>query len=111
MMSGIHPATDDELEPFGIAQNAENLDTAIEAALEEQQAAADVDAEGRRDVSLAGAHEGTLDTVQAYLNEMGRVPLLTAAEEIELAERIARGEAARRKCACSCRGWCAKEWR
>jgi RNA polymerase primary sigma factor len=38
---------------------------------------------------------GTLDVVQAYLNEIRRVPLLTAAEEVELAAQIIRGDAAK----------------
>jgi RNA polymerase primary sigma factor len=38
--------------------------------------------------------EPTLDSVQHYLQEIGRVPLLSAAEEIELAERMERGKAA-----------------
>jgi RNA polymerase primary sigma factor len=38
--------------------------------------------------------EPSLDTVQHYLQEIGRVALLTAAEEVELAERIERGNAA-----------------
>ncbi|MGQ9480325.1 sigma-70 family RNA polymerase sigma factor [Chloroflexus sp.] len=38
--------------------------------------------------------EPTLDAVQHYLQEIGRVSLLTAAEEIELAERIERGNEA-----------------
>jgi RNA polymerase primary sigma factor len=45
----------------------------------------------------AGANEPTLDSVQHYLQEIGRVPLLNAAEEIELAERIERGKAAARR--------------
>lgn len=40
------------------------------------------------------AQEPTLDSVQYYLQEIGRVSLLTAAEEVELAERMERGEAA-----------------
>jgi RNA polymerase primary sigma factor len=39
---------------------------------------------------LAGA---TADTLQLFLNEIGRYPLLTAAEEVELAKRIERGDA------------------
>jgi len=35
-----------------------------------------------------------LDAVQHYLQEIGRVSLLTASEEIELAERMERGDAA-----------------
>jgi RNA polymerase primary sigma factor len=43
---------------------------------------------------LRAVQDPTLDSIQYYLQEIGRVPLLTAAEEIELAERMARGEAA-----------------
>ncbi len=39
--------------------------------------------------------EPALDAVQHYLQEIGRVSLLTASEEIELAERMERGDAAR----------------
>jgi RNA polymerase primary sigma factor len=41
----------------------------------------------------------TLDPVQAYLNEIGQISLLTAAEEVALAERMARGAAAERRLA------------
>jgi RNA polymerase primary sigma factor len=34
----------------------------------------------------------TADSLQMFLNEMGRYPLLTAAEEVELAKRIERGD-------------------
>ncbi|HET6944919.1 MAG TPA: sigma-70 family RNA polymerase sigma factor [Gaiellaceae bacterium] len=36
----------------------------------------------------------TTDSLQLFLNEAGRYPLLTAAEEIELAKRIERGDGA-----------------
>src|SRR4051812_24066344 len=39
---------------------------------------------------MAGA---TADALQLFLNEIGRYPLLTAAEEVELAKRIERGDA------------------
>jgi RNA polymerase primary sigma factor len=38
--------------------------------------------------------EPSMDAVQHYLQEIGRVALLTAGEEVELAERIERGNAA-----------------
>ena len=38
----------------------------------------------------------TTDALQLFLNEAGRYPLLTAAEEVELAKRIERGDARRR---------------
>jgi RNA polymerase primary sigma factor len=34
----------------------------------------------------------TADTLQMFLNEIGRYPLLTASEEVELAKRIERGD-------------------
>src|SRR5919201_2240752 len=34
----------------------------------------------------------TTDSLQLFLNEAGRYPLLTAAEEVELAKRIERGD-------------------
>ena len=36
----------------------------------------------------------TTDSLQLFLNEAGRYPLLTAAEEVELAKAIERGERA-----------------
>src|SRR4051794_25809615 len=45
----------------------------------------------------AGVVEGTLDSIQAYLNEIGGVRLLSAPEEVELADQIARGRAAKRR--------------
>jgi RNA polymerase primary sigma factor len=48
---------------------------------------------------LAASQEFTPDSIQGYLNEVGRVALLSAAEEVELAERLARGHAAERRLA------------
>ena len=35
--------------------------------------------------------EAGLDSLQLFLNEIGRNPLLTAAQEVELAKRVERG--------------------
>ena len=40
--------------------------------------------------ALAGA---TADALQLFLNQIGTYPLLTAAQEVELAKRIERGDA------------------
>ena len=42
-----------------------------------------------RDLELESASQ---DTVRSYLNEIGRISLLTAKEEVDLAQRIERGE-------------------
>jgi RNA polymerase primary sigma factor len=49
--------------------------------------------------ALAALDDGTLDSIQNYMNEIGRVPLLTAAEEVELAEQMLRGDAAQARLA------------
>ena len=38
------------------------------------------------------AREVSTDTLQLFLKDIGKVPLLTAAQEVELAKRIERGE-------------------
>ncbi len=45
----------------------------------------------------AACEQPVLDAVQHYLQEIGRVRLLTASEEVELAERIERGDAANQR--------------
>ncbi|HZG35083.1 MAG TPA: sigma-70 family RNA polymerase sigma factor [Gaiellaceae bacterium] len=76
----------DELD-LGVAQLEE-----FYAALEEQQievvAAAD---EIGVEAEVAAADVST-DSLQLFLKDIGRVPLLTAAQEVELAKRIERGD-------------------
>jgi RNA polymerase primary sigma factor len=98
MMIGTYPGGDDQRDPLVSSEDADNIEAVIQAALDNEQGAP-VDAEERPDTSLTGVQEGSLDSVQVYLTEMGRVRLLTAAEEIELAEQIARGEAAKQRLA------------
>ena len=68
---------------------------------EEEQAPAylldEIDAEldeAEADLDLAAEPALTTDSLQLFLNEAGRYPLLTAAEEVELAKRIERGDMA-----------------
>src|ERR1051326_4272411 len=55
----------------------------------------EIDAELEEDdLDLSTEAPLTTDSLQLFLNEAGRYPLLTAAEEVELAKRIERGDMA-----------------
>jgi RNA polymerase primary sigma factor len=63
------------------------------AALEEQQIeVVDGIDEAEAELEEAKASEVSTDTLQLFLKDIGRVPLLTAAQEVELAKRIERGD-------------------
>jgi RNA polymerase primary sigma factor len=67
---------------------------AFYAALEEHQIeVVDSNAEeAEREEAAAEAREVSTDSLQLFLKDIGKVDLLTAAQEVELAKRIERGE-------------------
>jgi RNA polymerase primary sigma factor len=79
---------------------AEGLDEVAETDLEDEVDSSGLELRddiGRPDVPLtryrnADLAEHTTDALTAFLNEAGRVPLLTADEEKELSQRIERGD-------------------
>jgi len=75
-----------ELEPAQLDEFYAALDEAqiavVHAATDEQQP----------EVAIEAGPEITTDSLQLFLKDIGRVPLLTAAQEVELAKRIERGD-------------------
>ena len=67
----------------------EELDPAIAASLKIERAP---DKRARRKAALALKPEITTDSLQLFMNDIGRVRLLTAQEEVDLAKRIERGD-------------------
>jgi RNA polymerase primary sigma factor len=52
----------------------------------------DEEAERELDLSFDPTEGGVPDSLTLFMNELGRYPLLTAADEVELAKRIERGD-------------------
>src|SRR3954454_21859246 len=50
------------------------------------------DAAAEAEVAIPALASATVDALDLFLNEVGRYPLLTAAEEVELAKRIEDGD-------------------
>jgi RNA polymerase primary sigma factor len=76
-----------------LGESADASEELIPPALNEDLAS-DLEAPVDEEVANVLSEEAALDTITHYLREIGRVQLLSAAEEVELGERIARGTAA-----------------
>jgi len=90
MSAGIPYVEDDEILPEPSEEEitkSEELES-----YEEEEVELDTDIDDLR-------HIDTDDTIGLYLKEVSRVPLLTADEEVELAQRIERGRMAREELA------------
>jgi RNA polymerase primary sigma factor len=89
----LDPTLEDELEEGGYEIDAQEAPDELEASrlVEDEE-----DDEQERPVAAARAAvpEVTTDSLQLFFNEARRYPLLTAAEEVELAKRIERGDLA-----------------
>ena len=80
-------------------QNEHDLDEdalgALRAALEEADVEIEEDASADdAELDLTPGAGGTTDSLQLFLTQMGRYPLLTAAEEVALAKQVERGDRA-----------------
>jgi RNA polymerase primary sigma factor len=89
----VDPALEDELEDGSYEIEAQDAPDELGASpvVEDEE-----DDEQERPVAAARAvvPEVTTDSLQLFFNEARRYPLLTAAEEVELAKRIERGDLA-----------------
>ena len=72
--------------------DASQIDEIYHALEELQIEVTDGTEEPEREVEQAQAREVSTDSLQLFLKDIGKVELLTAAQEVELAKRIERGE-------------------
>jgi RNA polymerase primary sigma factor len=76
----------------GIAAPAPPITEGPPGAADEHAAAAPTKADARKKPEIDLTVEPSLDSLRLYLRSIGRVSLLTAAQEVELAKRIERGD-------------------
>ncbi len=98
-----HGRTQGSLDADELARALDELDLdptqidALYAALDEEQIdvvgiGSDAEGDEERERAWAAETEVSTDTLQLFLKDIGKVPLLTAAQEVELSKRIERGE-------------------
>ena len=73
----------------GVRQLKSTLNDLVEKLTFEED---DEEAERELDLSFDPTEGGVPDSLTLFMNELGRYPLLTAAEEVELAKRIEHGD-------------------
>ncbi len=83
-----------DLDEAELAELVHELDVrGIERIEPEDETATETEAAAKtRELDLTAAPSGTTDSLQLFLNEIGRHELLTAAEEVALAKRVERGD-------------------
>jgi RNA polymerase primary sigma factor len=82
---------DDEPEE-GVAEDAEEVDTPLDQVEADAEADFYAALDAADDVDEPGDLEFSTDSLQLFLKDIGKVDLLTAAQEVELAKRIERGD-------------------
>ena len=68
------------------------LNSTLNDLVEKLEFEEDEEAEPELDLSFDPTEGGVPDSLTLFMNELGRYPLLTAADEVELAKRIERGD-------------------
>src|SRR5579862_2019613 len=93
------------LTPADIAEAVQTFDlddVEAEALAAELEGLVEEGDDDEPELDLRAEASFTTDSLQLFLNEAGRYPLLTAAEEVELAKRIERGDMAAKERMINC---------
>jgi RNA polymerase primary sigma factor len=88
-------ALEHDLDEAELAEVVNELDArGVERIEPEDETATETEAVETPALDLSAEPSGTTDSLQLFLNEIGRHRLLTAAEEVALAKRVERGDVA-----------------
>ena len=88
-------ALEHDLDEAEVAELVHELDArGVERIEPEDETATETETASAPALDLTAEPSGTTDSLQLFLNEIGRHQLLTAAEEVALAKRVERGDLA-----------------
>ena len=80
------------MEKAGVDEDEDFVDLAESTSISDLDESTDLTADAEDEQTLRATRDEDISSIQVYLNSIGKTPLLTATEEVDLAKRIKLGE-------------------